>query len=345
MNDAPGLQISADYARLLFDYLGALKIDAARLVAAQDLVRIESAMAQASVPRQSWLAMLAQVAEHQGDPDLALKVGEAFQVRHLGLPGYVLMSCSTMEEAGLRFARYARLVGDIGDSQVHRGAVDGEYVIVWPDRAKPPAAMEQLWAVATVSLTRWLTGRPDLRWDVHFQHPKPNDTMDYERIFQGPVRFDQPTTKLVFPAWVLDLPLLTSNSVMREAAEKQAAEILHGLADEPDVVRKTRTAIALNLGAGRASLDEVSKILGLSPRTLHRRLTEHGYNFREIADAERRSCAEALLRNAELTLSEVTFMLGYSDQSNFQHAFKRWTGRTPGEFRTEISRPRRTLDA
>lgn len=332
-----GASVAAGYARLLVDYLRGRASGAA--LSAGQAARIEAIAASAArdahapTSRAEWLATIAALGEQAGDPALPLKIGAAFQLRHLGLAGHVLINCTTLGEAGRQVVRYNRLMGDVGNSQLVRRGAWVEDIFQWPEAGPPPAALEQLWAAATVTLGRWLSGRDDLTWQAHFRFARPRDLNEYERIFGTAPRFGESVTKLVFPAEVLDLPIATGNPELRVIAEAQAASALKALDSEPEILRRTRRAIEQRLGSEHAALDDIAAMLGMSGRTLHRRLADCGCNFRELADAVRRARAEALLRDPAVALAEIAFLLGYREQSNFQHAFKRWTGRTPGEFR------------
>ena len=233
--------------------------------------------------------------------------------------------------------RYNRLMGDVGNSHVIRRGARAEDIFEWPEAGPPPPALEQLWAAATVTLGRWLSGRDDLSWQAHFRFAQPRDLREYQRIFGLAPRFGEPVTKLVFPASVLDLPIAMGNPELRVIAEAQAASALKALDSEAEILRRTRRAIEQRLGGEHAALDDIAALLGMTGRTLHRRLADCGCNFRELADAVRRARAEALLRDPAISLAEIAFLLGYGEQSTFQHAFKRWTGQTPGEFRGALS--------
>ena len=148
----PARSVSASYARLLFDYLRALGHNPATALPAAQVAEIEAIEAHALTSRAEWLEMIASLAGQTDDADLALKIGEAFQIRHLGLAGHVLINCSTLGEAGEQVVRYHRLMGDVGSSRVHRRGEWVEDSFVWPEQGPPPPAFEQLWAAATVTL-------------------------------------------------------------------------------------------------------------------------------------------------------------------------------------------------
>jgi AraC-like DNA-binding protein len=329
--------VAAAYARLLDDYLRRAGQTALPPTLRSRIEAAGRGDPQTSISRAEWLSLLALLGELTGDENLALKIGAGFQFRHLGLAGHVLINCATLGEAGRLVVRYNRLMGDVGNSRVIVRGAQAEDIFQWPEPEPPPVALEQLWAAATATLGRWLSGRDDLAWQAHFRFAAPQDQTDYLRIFRQPPRFGARETKLVFPASVLDLPIATGNPELRALAEAQAASALRALDSEPELLRRTRQLIGQRLGSEHASLDAIAVQLGMSSRTLHRRLAEAGCNFRELVDSARRTRAEALLRAPTVALAEIAFMLGYGEQSSFQHAFKRWTGQTPGEFRADAT--------
>ncbi len=100
---------------------------------------------------------------------------------------------------------------------------------------------------------------------------------------------------------------------------------------------QVHNAVTNSLPDGRPSKPQIARRLGMSERTLHRRLAEHGETFQEIATRAQREAAESLLANGDSSLAEVAFLTGFSDQSAFTRAFKGWTGETPLTFRAAVS--------
>jgi AraC-like DNA-binding protein len=193
-----------------------------------------------------------------------------------------------------------------------------------------------------LGLSRWLTGRADLVCEFDFRHPRVVDVAPFERMLGPHLRFDQKATRAVFPAWMMALPVSTHFPEMRPIVEAQAEASLRALEKKGDskrdplhdLVRRVGELIAEHLARGTATTEQIASLLALSPRTLNRRLAEAGTSFRMLCESVRRSRAESLLANPAVSLAEISFMLGYHEQSTFQRAFKRWSGMTPGEFRT-----------
>lgn len=332
------------------DYLRSLNIDPAGVFSAQEVAAIEATDADSRDSLSHWLDMLAQAVRSTADPDMPLKIGASFKIRHLGLAGYVLMSCRTLDEVGKQALRYVRLLGDVGLSRlVKRGKVS-ELRLLWTEGPAPPA-MQQIFLAATASLGRWLTDRSDLVFDAHFQLKRPRNIAEYKRLFGGKLHFGQAATKLVFPTAYLDLPVATGNPLAMKLVEARAQAMLLELPrptrapaeEKPSDSRfaeLVRAAVEQGLPLGRANLADVAPALALSRRSLQRRLAESGMTFHQVLENARRRHAEAFLGNPKVPLAEIAFMLGYTEQSTFQQAFKRWTGATPGEFRSRVARRR-----
>ncbi|MFI4980520.1 MAG: AraC family transcriptional regulator ligand-binding domain-containing protein [Nevskiales bacterium] len=337
-HESAGMVPSA-FARLLSDYLQS------RILDVPALAELAAQVPRGPTARTRWLNLLTEIAERLNEPDLPLKIGAAMQVRHLGIAGQVLLSCDTLGEAAEQFCRYCRLVDDMGYTRIHRSSTIGEATFHWGNNGVPPPAMEQIWASAMLSLSQWLTGRKDIACEFHFRHPRPDDLAPFERMLGPQLHFGQKATRNVVPAWMMALPVSTHVPEMRAIVEAQAEASLRALAHDgvqmrdqthaqtPELVRRVSSLIADQLAKGTATVELIAPQLALSTRTLNRRLAEADTSFRLLCEAVRRSRAETLLAEPAVSLAEISFMLGYHEQSTFQRAFKRWTGMTPGEFR------------
>jgi AraC-like DNA-binding protein len=137
--------------------------------------------------------------------------------------------------------------------------------------------------------------------------------------------------QLRFPAAFLDLPIETGNQVAAREVQVQIAGELTRIGLTDDIVLQVQSL--LSSGGVGYDLDSVARALHLSPRTLRRRLHERGATFHALVSEARRAEAAKMLRNSVLTVEQIAEHLGYADPGNFCRAFKRWTGRTPGQFR------------
>ncbi len=171
---------------------------------------------------------------------------------------------------------------------------------------------------------------------VHLKHDPPDHAAGHEDYFGCPVNFGSDMDALR----VSDKTLRTPNRVGDASIARYFDTILEAeigtLDDSAPLDRRVLDRVAVSLSGGVPALSDVARDLGMSGRTLQRRLSDEHTSFQSLVDDARRKLSMRLLRHDEdATLSEVAFMTGFADQSAFTRAFKRWTGHTPGSFRAQ----------
>jgi AraC-like DNA-binding protein len=323
--------VAGQYVSLVLDYLRAGGHAPEALFGAARVAALEAAEAPARLTVDEYLDMLERSVAITGDPDLGFHAGLRIGPRHLGVVGYVLMCCATLGEAMRQYDRYVRLVHSIGRPLVERHGDRVEMPLDWPRATPPPPALAQLIMTTRARMGRLLTGRETAAIGASFQFPAPRDPGAYQRFFGGVVRFAAARTSLEFSAEYLNFPVIMASAEMAQVIRAQAEAQMSRLAEEPEFMRAVKVALLQGLAVGRVSAEEAAQALGLSVRTLHRRLKDHGCAFRDLLDELR--CERARHYLPQHSLADVAFMLGYTEQSAFQHAFKRWTGMTPGQYK------------
>jgi AraC-like DNA-binding protein len=168
---------------------------------------------------------------------------------------------------------------------------------------------------------------------VTFAHPAPPASAEHERVFGCPVRFGAAHNRLSIDRGAWETPSRASNPGVLQVLTEHARLLLERLPRGPDLVERTRRAIGDRLRGGDASLEGVARGLGRSARSLQRHLRELGYSYHALADEVRAATARLYLEQPDLAVSEVAYLLGFSDQSAFHRAYRRWTGETPARSR------------
>ena len=331
----PGGVIASLYARGLLDYVRTRGVDPTTLYSQARVEQLESARGHEEVPLAEWIAMFDLAVAHFDEPDLPLKAGASLHVRHLGVLGHVLMNCATLEEVAQQLARYIRLLGQIGQPVVTARGLQTHLLWEWPYETRPSDAVAQFMLGARAMFMRWLSDRPDLRYDARFHFARPRDLSAYQRVFGGELRFDQPASEMVFPSSYMQLPVASADEDLRQQVEARAQSLLRKLSGEPALLRDLKAVLARNLANSRVSLDDAAAALELSARTLQRRLGELERSFQSMLDEVRQQAAENLLRDPHISLTQIAFLLGYTEQSTFHNAFKRWTQQSPGAYRKQ----------
>lgn len=208
--------------------------------------------------------------------------------------------------------------------------------------------MESLRIEATISsitsTSREVSGKDVNPLAVYLKHPSPESIVDHKAPLECSVHFETDQ----------DAQLVSHKSLlMRNKIGDQSIASFLGIHHEPErlnfeeghsLVQDVRHQISRVLHEGVPTISETAKQLGMSGRTLQRRLSEQGYSFQTIVDETRRQVSEKLLQETDHTLAEIAFMTGYSEQSAFTRAFKRWAGQTPRSYRLNVQGNPKTIE-
>ena len=292
-------------------------------------------------PVTDYLRLLNAAAERLPDPAFGLHVGEQFRLSHYAVYGLMLLACRNFREAMMQVMRYETLAHDLGQSELveHDALAEYRWHSPWLAEHACRHLPESVFAGIAV-FVHWLAGQPVAAREVCFQHAAPADTREHERIFACPVRFDCRFNSIVFDRAILELPVPQADPSLRAALQQHADQLLAARREqtEPEIVGRGRAIIVQQLGQGRAKLPDVAARLAMSPRSLQRQLERAGYSFQQLLDNTRRELAAQYLRDPRLSLTDIAFLLGYSEQSSFTHAFRDWEGMTPSQWRAESGR-------
>lgn len=325
----PDGTVSTIYASVLLDYLHSIDLNPATLFEPAILAKLNEP--DGNILISQWQMLLEKAMTYTGDVDLPLKVAEKFRPKHFGMLGFVFMSCPTLGDVADILWKFGQLIAEINDIQFIES---GDYFEAhWIRQLGPllPIFMQQS-LVAVAVMAREITSTPTIQYDVHFSFPQPDNIETCQRIFGGKIYFDAPITKLVAHKSILDLPIALSdpatNSVLLTQVEKKLQSIT-----QPDFLQQLREYLIAHLASNQVSITDVATAFGISPRTVQNRLSDYGYGYRNFFEQIRQEQAEHYLSKTDLSLNEIADLLGYAEQSSFQHAFRRWTGESPGSFR------------
>lgn len=168
---------------------------------------------------------------------------------------------------------------------------------------------------------------------VYFHHEAPSAIAEHNAIFGAVLEFGAERNAIEFDSAALDLPVIKADAGMSRFFLDYLDKMLAERPPEPALVQELARVIGDELPGGLPKMSAVAKRMGMSARTLHRRLAKQGTSFQTLVEDTRKVLAKQLLRTTPHPLAEVAFLLGFSEQSAFQRAFKRWTGATPRAFR------------
>ena len=201
-----------------------------------------------------------------------------------------------------------------------------------------PARQNSEWMVMGTLSGLWAaTGRRSTPLWAQFDHAEPASTAEHRRLFRAPVRFAEPAWGLALPARALDEPVVSADSRLLHILENYITALLEHRGTDDDLTQQVERATLRRLAEGTPRIDAIARGLGMSGRTLTRRLSERNLTFSELLDGMRRDLAQRHLADRKLRLSQIAYLLGYSSVSAFTHAYRRWTGHAPSEDRRKAA--------
>jgi AraC-like DNA-binding protein len=288
----------------------------------------------------SFCRLFEQAAGRTGNDTFGLWFGNQFQPRDLGLWGYAAVSAPTVRGA------LQQLVDLFDHQQEHsilRLAPDARGLVRLEYRIEAPAIVERR-QDAELSLGMFLNviregcGAAWSPEEVHFEHPSPPGWRDHERAFGAPVSFARPVNAIVFRPDVLDRAMPAADTRLMMLMRRCLKDLGGARRPPPSPADLARAAVRARLPDGCPALETVAEDVGLPAAAIRRDLASCGLGYRELVEDVRREMAMAYLRQPYLSLTEIAFLLGYSELSAFSRAVRRWTGSSPRRLREATGR-------
>lgn len=324
------------YVRALLDYLDNHQYGSSAELTAELQLHLQDHTLNERIPVPLWSELMAKAIACSGDEFLPLKLAREINPKHWGVFSYAAMTCKNLAEVASMLVRYETVIDEANDTRMV--LLEDRVGLQWIPRMEDlhPALM-QVSVASWVVFARRHTGRRDLVADVDFSFGSPADTRPFLELFGGDVRFEQETTQLLFPKEYLQIPITYHDPESHHILVSQLMQQAANLKQPGELHTHIKQLIVERLSSGRCTLENVADGLMMPARTLQYQLEQSGTSFRELLDTTRAELARHYLLDPDMSLVDVAFILGFSEQSPFTKAFKRWTGETPGEFRKRNS--------
>jgi AraC-like DNA-binding protein len=285
------------------------------------------------VPHELVVALWTEVPARLHDDAFGLHAAEASLNIAFDAIDHAVKNCATVAESMSRMARYQRLLHDASAAAVEVHGEVGRYTQRFDCVPRPPRHLCEFILARWVLLLRRSFGEAVPLRAIGFMHEAPADQREHQRVLGLPLRFGEPQLLLEFHRSLLTLSARGTDPVLGEMMRRHVEDLLARLGDKADLLQAARRVFIERLPDGPPRIEAVARALGLSRRSLQRRLQDEGTTFQALLDDTRRALALERLRNPTTTLTEVALLAGFADASSFHHAFRRWTGTTPREHR------------
>jgi AraC-like DNA-binding protein len=327
LNNDSNVTVIGAYAAAIIRAVEARGVSVETVLRAVDLETLPGNDPAQRLPLASIRKLFDVAVELTDDPYFGLYAAKFLHPAHFHALGIALLASSSLRDAGTRLARYFRLLS--GSTRATFSESGGVGRLEFPIVVEPPPLTDDMVSLFLLRLFAELSDGAVRPVSVALHRPTPPDGgIRHCRMFGCPVSFGAPHTIYSFPGAALDLPW---SGASRELVEQNEQIVISYLAklDRCDIQTRVRALLLEDLPSGTVTKENVAKKLCMSARTLQIKLAQSSTTFQDIVNETRCAVACGYLENSTLSITEVAFLLGFSDTSNFSRAFRRWMGRSP----------------
>lgn len=292
---------------------------------------------QARVPLKAEHQLLLKALQCTKDPLFGLHMGERIRPRFMGELGYASMSSTNLRQAIDLMVPFQRVTTEFAEAEVLR---QGDHVtLLWHTTFNEPMTTRhrvEAFFVGAVTFGRWISGTDENPVEVRFQHSMPDcGDAEYQRVFRCPVLFNQADNAVVLDQRLLDLPMKDADPEVHHIMRNRLQQAVTRYLARDNLLDQVRMEIRRQLERTIPQVENVAEGLDMKPWTLRRRLRAENTDFSTLLEEERRALAQDWLIHSDRSVSQIAADLGYSEQSAFNRAFKRWFDTTPVAYRQE----------
>ena len=287
----------------------------------------------AAVPADEFFELHEMVDQALG-PGFSVRVGQQMKIEDYGVLGLSWRTCSWAGEIFERSERYFKLLSNTYVFKIEKkGNVSYVYLLRDAHRRGVELSNEATLS-ATVVVLRAMTESGMSPIQVSFKHRAPASLESYEEAFRCPVMFNQDDYLIAYNSSDLEMPTAKADASINQFLVQRVDEETKGIEISGNRIAKDVAELIKDaLPSGIPSIHKIADHMGMSNRTLTRRLSDSGKSYRDIIKESQLEIARRLLRDKATSIGEIAFQTGFSEQSAFNRAFKRWTGKSPVEYR------------
>jgi AraC-like DNA-binding protein len=294
----------------------------------------EASLPGARVPSARVYELHRLSVEITGDPCFGLKVAEQMQPANLHGLGFAWLASDSLLDALERLVRFCNLINNVARLRLEKTEQTVELVAYDLDKLPeyPDSTVDGAMAVF-LRMCRITAGRDINPIRLDLTHSRPACGSEFDRVFCAPVEFNAADNRLCFDRRTVEQSLPSANPELARINDQAVIDYLARF-DRDNISLQIRTRIIEQLPAGTPRQNSIARELNISLRSMQRKLKDEGTSFNELIDSTRCELAMHYIRETHRPLGEISYLLGFSEPSNFTRAFRRWTDLTPQEFRS-----------
>ena len=334
-------KIHARMACFIADDLRRRRLSVDGLLKEVGLQKADLSSPENRLPQTPVLHLIERAASLTGDASYGLRLGAAGDPRDRGLLGFIALNSPILIDAMNNIQRFYKLAREGGDFEIERTGAQVALRFRVADLALRGLRQNSEFLAATIVRgCRDLTCQSISPVRAEFIHDEPKDSVEYANFLGCPVKFGAEWDAVIYTEEIARLPVRGADTKLLEVLEATCQKLLGPTPKSRDLVREVRQFIIERLPTGSASIDTIAEEMGVSSKTLERRLAGQGQSFSALLDRTQFNAVRHYLEETDMRLTQVAYLAGYTEPAALVRAFKRWTGETPHKFR---ERPRSSM--
>jgi AraC-like DNA-binding protein len=276
--------------------------------------------------------------EQTGDAAFGIKAASYIKSTTFHALSFGISASPSLKDAFQRAERYSHMISDaVRYKLTQRGKHKLYYLDIIPTASVPPESVDCL-AAACIRMCRSRLGRGYSPVRVEFQRKRPAQLTDFDEILRTPLLFGASHTRIILDCDAVNRPLDDGDASLARHHDALVLQY-HSELKHHNIHFRVRESLVRGLEQGEMAQATISQLLNMSKRTLQRRLHDSGHTFAHLTDEVRLEWATSALSTGYYSISEITYLLGFSNSLSFRRAFQRWTGLTPSEWCMTQARP------
>jgi len=326
--------ISRSVTTGLLDAIAASGADVDQIRRSMTLDFATSANADGFIACADFACLLEKIAQVTGDGCFGLHFGERSNPKNIGPLAYAILNSPTIAEACRTAARYLHVHNQALQPSLDVDSTLARFAYSYSNMGLAnPRQFSEFTMAGVLNIFRIMAGSQWAPREIQFAHDAPESITEHQRVFGAPVIFQRANNAMVMERDFLDRTVPAADHRLYGIMSRYLDEVIRRIPQQAGLIATIQKAIGESLKDGPPKLAGVAKSLAVSARTLQRRLEKQGLDFKKLVHDTRHQFALEYLKDRANTLTQIAFLLGYSEVSAFNRAFKRWTGSTPLDYR------------
>lgn len=329
------LTIAAGHVNRFFRSLIDWGVTEERIFAVSNLKKDQLENPDDRIPVEKYIKLGRMAPKLTNLPEIGLILGQRADFESIGIVFQLAINCKTVRESLLHTVRYSNLANEACIAGFREGKEFAEWSMQYINSKYICIPLIEFESCQGLKICKSVLGKEFKPVRIEFQHSPPDYIDKYHQVFRAPLLFNEEKSAIVFRKEYLDMPNPNPQPYLKGLLTRHADKIQKEIEKNKLFQDKVRKIVLRRLESGSLNLEVIAKELNVSSRSIYRKLKSENTSYKDLLSEVRKQLAQDYLKEASLSINDISFKLGFSESSAFHRAFKRWFGTNPGQYRQQ----------